>query len=430
MQTRANAAQIINGVVENRQSLTKLLEHIVIEKNDAKNRAFIQELCFGVLRWYNLLEVNLEQLMDKPLKQKDSEVKQLLLVGLYQIIYQQTPNHAAVSECVNACDDLKKTWAKKLVNAVLRRFIREQESLLSTINSYQIFSHPKWIIEELKSDWPNDFKNILEANQLQAPLTLRVNQTKIDRDEYLKKLSSNSVEAVACKYSYFGVQLNKSQDIRTLPGYDNGLFSVQDEAAQFAAILLDLEKSQRVLDACAAPGGKTSHCLELLSGQIELIAIDNNNQRIKRVEENLKRLDLNATTIVGDASKPQEWWDNELFDRILLDVPCTASGIIRRHPDIKFLRQQQDVTNIISEQKTILDKIWPLLKTGGKLLYSTCSIFKVENDDQIQSFLERHQDAQLQNINVNWGNKTPYGIQIFPGQDNMDGFYYSCIVKI
>ncbi len=429
MQTRATAAQIINDVVVNRHSLTKLLERIIAKEIDSRNRAMLQDLCFGVLRWYQLLERYLEQLIEKPIKPKDAELKQLLLIGLYQIIYQQTPNHAAVSECVNACDDLKKTWAKKLVNAVLRRFIREQESIENKLHSQDSFSHPAWLIKQLKSDWPEQFQNILNGNQLQAPLTLRINQTKISRDDYLNTLEHASIEATETKHSLYGIHLNKSIDIKKLPGYEEGLFSVQDEAAQFAAILLDIEKDQRVLDACAAPGGKTTHCLESQVELTELIALDNNPQRIKRVEENLNRLSLEATTIVGDASKPNIWWDNKLFDRILLDVPCTASGIIRRHPDIKFLRQEQDIAKVISEQTTLLENIWPLLKPNGKLLYSTCSVFKAENDQQIQLFLKQHEDAQLKPIDVTWGNKTQCGVQVFPGQDNMDGFYYSCIIK-
>ena len=429
MQTRAAAALMIDRVVNQRQSLTRVFEQHLGHTFSSQDNAFIKELCFGVIRWYFLLEHRLEYFLNKPFKPKDSDIKQLLLIGLYQINFLNTPEHAAVSATVEACTDLKKTWAKKLVNAILRNFIRRKQDLTLTKQDTLQYSHPDWITEEIRKDWPEHWQEIVTENQATAPLTLRINISKTTPDHYIEKLNSAGIDVHTTEFSTQGIIIDQPCDITTLPGFQQGEFSVQDEAAQFAASLLDLKPQLRVLDACAAPGGKTSHCLELQSDLAVLVALDSNSTRLNRLQQNLERLDLQATCICGDASEPETWWDGQLFDRILLDVPCTASGIIRRHPDIKFLRQKEDLITISKTQQTILHQCWRLLDRGGKLLYSTCSVFKAENDHQIHIFLKQHSDAELQLLHTEWGIKTDYGRQILPGRNDMDGFYYSCIIK-
>lgn len=429
MQTRAIAAAIIDDVMQNRTSLSIILEKRLSDINSARDKAFIQDICYGVFRWIYQLEHYLEQLLEKPLKAKDSSIKALLLVGLYQLYYQRTPDHAAVSATVDACRDLKKNWAKQLVNAVLRRFIRDEIANQEISNIEADCAHPKWMIDQLRNDWTDHWQMILEANQQKAPLTLRINRQIISRDDYLNKLNRHAIIATPAVYSKYGITLETATDINILPGYAEGEFSVQDQAAQFAAELLDLKPGHRVLDACAAPGGKTCHCLELQPKLSELLAIDNHPNRLQRLTQNLNRLRLPARTHIADVSVPSTWWDDIPFDRILLDAPCTASGVIRRHPDIKYLRTAEDLHNITQTQASILQNIWPLLQAGGKLVYATCSVFKAENDQQIRKFLQRHDDAQLSAIESQWGIATEYGRQILPGQDDMDGFYYCCIIK-
>lgn len=431
MQTRALAALIINEVIIKQTALSFVLERHLKQITDTKDRAFVQELCYGVLRWQPQLNTCLNIMLNKPMKSKDQDVRALLWLGLYQIRHQRTPEHAAVSATVDACLDLKKPWAKGIINALLRRFIREQEQFDKVIEQDQVgkYSHPDWILEKLKKDWPEDWEDILENNQQRPPLTLRVNKKNTDRSHYSKTLNTVRIEHILSDQCDSALTLTKPCDVIQLPGYEKGDFSVQDQAAQLAAGLLDLQSGQRVLDACAAPGGKTAHILEQNCTLQELIALDNDPLRLDRVHENLKRLGLSAQVCSGDASRCEEWWDGTLFDRILLDVPCTASGIIRRHPDIKLLRQAGDLTALAELQKNILDNIWPLLRPQGKLVYSTCSVFKQENELQIEHFIQRHQDAKLQTINADWGMDRNYGRQILPGQENMDGFFYACLLK-
>ncbi len=429
MQTRAQAALIINQVIQHQLSLSHVLQQKLSNEKNPKDKAFIQDLCFGVFRWQPQLDQYLNEMLKKPFKPKDSDIKALLWVGLYQIIHQRTPEHAAVSATVEACHDLKKSWAKNITNALLRRFLREQKNKSEEKNPAKLYAHPDWILQQVKHDWPDDWQNILSANQSHAPLTLRVNGKKISRPDYAKKLESHNIEYQLTAHTEQGVNLIKPCDVSELPGYNAGEFSVQDQAAQLAAIQLDLKVGQRVLDACAAPGGKASHCLELETELTELVALDNDLARLDRIKQNLQRLELNATILHGDASCPNDWWDDQQFDRILLDVPCAASGVIRRHPDIKYLRQADDLEVIIQLQKKILENIWPLLRPGGKLVYSTCSIFKRENEQQIEAFLAQHIDAHKQTIRADWGIERNVGRQILPGQDDMDGFFYACINK-
>lgn len=406
-----------------------------IEEND---RGLIQAMSYGVIRLYPRLKFIAEQLISKPLKKKDQDIVLLILSGLYQLIEMRIPDHAAVSETVKITKSLKKPWAKNLVNAVLRNYQRQADSINNKIekNSEAKFAHPFWWIKIIKNNWSeSDQKNtddlwqqILLANNQNPPMTLRLNTHHISREDYLDLLNENEIAATVGKHSPDAIYLEKPVQVNQLPLFEEGRVSVQDEAAQLAAILLDSQKGDRILDACAAPGGKTIHILERQT-ELELTALDIEESRLQKVQENLDRTHQSAQLLAANAFEPNSWWDKKPFDRILLDAPCSASGVIRRHPDIKLLRQQEDIPKLIKDQQQILDALWPLLKSGGMLLYATCSVLAEENTLQIQHFLQQHADAELQPINSDWGQQQTAGKQILPGEDGMDGFFYALIQK-
>lgn len=427
MNLRLVAAKIICRVVKDGQSLTFALDKSISKVPASKDRAFIQAICYGTLRYYHYLNFILSQLLHKPLK--DEEVKVLALIGLYQLKFMRVKAHAAVSETVAAAN--KKPWAKGLLNAVLRNYQREQQSLedLADNDKVAICSHPEWMIDLLADDWPQSVDKILEENNQQPPMILRVNQGFCSRETYVRRLHEAGISAANSNVCSSAIILQSPISVEQLPDFMAGSVSVQDTAAQLAASLLDTKPGHRVLDVCAAPGGKTTHILELQPELKKLIAIDVDATRLLRVTENLQRLKLKADCISGDATQPSGWWDGEQFDRILLDAPCSALGVIRRHPDIKVLRREDDTVELLHLQKSILDAIWPLLKPGGMLLYATCSILKQENEHQISAFLSRTSDASESPINSTWGIQQQYGRQILTGENGMDGFYYACLKK-
>ncbi len=431
MQVRIAAAHAICAVLYQGESLSRTLPQWSAKLDRSDEHALLQEMCFGVLRWYPRLSALLAQLIRKPLKGRDQDLECLLLLGIYQLMYMRIQPHAAVKETVDAVLGLNKAWAKGFVNGVLRRFQREQSVLESAVARSQSarYAHPDWWIERLKIAWPEEWQAILEANNARPPMALRVNLARITREEYLAKLNRKGIDAEVSRYVDSGVILKQALNVDALPGFSEGLVSVQDCAAQLAASLLDLSAGQRVLDVCAAPGGKTAHILEHESGLSAVCAVDIDADRLRRVEQNLTRLDLRATAVQGDANTPHAWWDGEQFDRILLDAPCSASGVIRRHPDIKHLRQSNDIEALTQLQARILESVWPLLRSGGMLLYATCSILPQENSDQIDRFLKDHSDAQERVISADWGRAVNHGRQILPGDREMDGFYYACVEK-
>ena len=400
-----------------------------ITEND---RGLIQAISYGVIRLYPRLKFIANQLLSKPLKKKDHDVFLLILSGLYQLIEMRIPDHAAVSETVKITKALKKPWAKNLVNAVLRNYQRQAETLTNQIKNNEVaqFAHPQWWLNIIKKSWPEEkcWQQILQANNLNPPMTLRINTRHIKREAYLKLLEQNEITATTAKHSPDAIYLDKPAAVNSLPLFKEGKVSVQDEAAQLAAILLDPQKGDRILDACAAPGGKTIHLLEK-EKDIDLLALDIKETRLQKIQENLDRCHLKAQLIAANALNPNDWWDKKPFDRILLDAPCSASGVIRRHPDIKLLRQQDDIEKLMQDQAQILHALWPLLKSGGMLLYVTCSVLAEENTLQIQDFLQQHADAELQPINSDWGQELVAGKQILPGEDGMDGFFYALIQK-
>ncbi|WP_069469902.1 16S rRNA (cytosine(967)-C(5))-methyltransferase RsmB [Candidatus Marithrix sp. Canyon 246] len=416
MNARSVATKILTQVIKNKRSLSECLD--LSSLTDSRERALAQELCYGVLRWLPRLQAILKVLVKKKFRNKDIDIEVLLLIGLYQHIYLRIPPHAATSATVEVTKLLKKTWATSLVNAVLRNFQRQQIDI-------DHLAHPEWILEYLKKDWPTQWQDIAKANNTHPPFSLRVNSRVMSRDAYMKYLQ----QAEIITDTEYGITLSKAVDVQSLPGFAQGWVSVQDGAAQFAAELLDVPNGARVLDACAAPGGKSAHLLEKYEIDT-LIALDSQANRVKLLTESLQRLQFNNAQIhCADAAKPESWWDGKAFDRILLDAPCSGSGVIRRHPDIKYLRQKNDIMKLAAQQKRLLEALWPLLKNGGKLLYVTCSIFAEENYLQIQDFLNTHLDAEDSKLAVNWGHEQPIGRQILPGESQLDGFYYACLSK-
>lgn len=426
---RSAAAKVIDQVLSEGRSLAGALPPALASVPPA-DRGLTQELCYGTLRWAPRLEALAGKLLDKPLRARDSDVHALLLVGLYQLLYLSVPPHAAVSLTVEATARLKKDWARGLLNGVLRRLQREQEELLAAVDTSEAaaLAHPAWLLARFEQDWPQQWRDIAGANNERPPMTLRVNRRHGSREQYLERLHQAGIDAVAAPHAPDAITLDGAVGVERLPGFAAGDVSVQDAAAQLAAGLLQLAPGQRVLDACAAPGGKTGHMLETCP-DIELLALDSEAERLQRVAENLTRLQLKAELRAGDAGDPPAWWDGRLFDRILLDAPCSGSGVIRRHPDIKTLRRPEDITALAAQQARLLHALWPLLAPGGILVYATCSILTAENAGQVTAFLRDGAQAAELPITAAWGQATAAGRQILPGENGMDGFYYAALRK-
>jgi 16S rRNA (cytosine967-C5)-methyltransferase len=351
-------------------------------------------------------------------------------MGIYQLRFMRIPDHAAVNESVKLTQKLKKKWAKGFVNGVLRSCSREEQKFDQKIAEREEanYAHPQWLLKKLQEDWPDDWSQIAIQNNQQAPMVLRVNQQKSTVDDYIQRLSERKINALPLDYAENAVLLQQACDVNMLPGFEQGVVSVQDSAAQQAAMLLDLNENCYVLDACAAPGGKTAHILET-KPSVKMLALDLSDKRVELIKDTLARLTLKAEVRSADAQRVEDWWDGRMFDRILLDAPCSATGVIRRNPDIKIHRSAKDIEAVVNAQKTLLDRLWPLLKPGGILLYATCSILKDENENQIQQFLDKYDDATEVKLNVAWGKKCKAGVQVLPGDHQMDGFYYAKIKK-
>ncbi|MFY8300878.1 16S rRNA (cytosine(967)-C(5))-methyltransferase RsmB [Pseudoalteromonas sp. SS15] len=422
---RALAAQTLFQVVDKGQSLNTQLP-LAAKNLSPKDKALLQQICYGVLRYLPSLENYCQQLLEKPLKGKNRVFQFLLYVGIYQLQHMRVPEHAAVAETVNALMQMRAGGLKGLVNAVLRNFQRQQETLeeSSQGNDVLTFNHPGWFIKAVKEAYPEQWQDILEQNQLQAPMWLRVNQHMGSTAEYLEALDEAGIRAEHYPEYQDAIILDKACDVAKLPGFKQGASSVQDAAAQLAARLLEPQDNERILDACAAPGGKTCHILELAKANVD--ALDADSDRLLRVEQNLDRIGLEANCIHADASQPDTWWDGQQYDRILLDVPCSATGVIRRHPDIKWLRRKTDIDDLAEQQGQILKNIWPLLKSGGTLLYATCSVLPKENKQQVAQFLADNSDAIHQPLHESDTPEAP-GLQLLPGLT--DGFYYAKIIK-
>ncbi|TFY91588.1 16S rRNA (cytosine(967)-C(5))-methyltransferase RsmB [Pseudomonas nabeulensis] len=431
MNPRLAAAKALAAVLNGKASLNSSLP-TQLDKVEDRDRGFTQDLAFGTARWQPRLSALAAKLLQKPFKAADADVEALLLVGLYQLLYTRVPAHAAIGETVGCADKLKKPWAKALLNAVLRRAQRESEALLAELEHDPVVrtAHPRWLQKSLKAFWPEQWEAICAANNAHPPMILRVNRRHRSRDAYLQLLTDAGINATPCVYSVDGIVLEAATDVRSLPGFAEGWISVQDEAAQLAADLLDLAPGQRVLDACCAPGGKTCHILEVEKDLAGVVAVDLEAKRLVRVRENLARLGLNADLIAADGRDTATWWDGKPFQRILLDAPCSATGVIRRHPDIKLTRQPDDIAALAVLQGELLDAMWPTLEVGGILLYATCSTLPTENTEVIEAFLSRTSGARELDLATAAGIKQPHGRQLLAQEGGHDGFYYAKLIKI
>jgi 16S rRNA (cytosine967-C5)-methyltransferase len=432
---RATAARVVAQVALEGQSLDKALNSALAAVDRDQERGLLRSLCYDSIRWYLRLDALLRKLLSKPSQRLEPEVHGLAIVGLCQLQYTEIPAHAAVMETVNAAKLLQQGRAAGLINAVLRRGQREGAALLEQIDvdAATKTAHPRWLVEQLKVDWVDRAPAILNANNEHPPFWVRVNTRRISVESYRDALTKSGLIVAEVAPHPEGLRLEHAVDVDELPGFRDGQVSVQDAAAQLAARLVAPAPGDRILDACAAPGGKTGHLLELQSEIAELLAVDISSERLARVEQNLSRLGLDATLRVGDVAEPSQWWDGRCFDRILLDVPCSATGVIRRHPDVKLLRRREDIGEFARRQAQLLQKMWDLLKPQGRLVYASCSALSAENAAVVAEFLRNTSSAQdvtrvVMGVTANELTQET-GYRIAAGTDAMDGFYYACLQK-
>jgi len=439
--TRAAAAMAVNLVLAGGRSLDVALPAVLSDRLPDRDRSLVRALAFGALRWHHRHRLIIGELLDRPLRARDRILEALLSVGLFQLIDTRQPGYASVSATVDATRKLHRPRAARLVNATLRRFQREQDALLAKVLARDEgrYSHPRWLIDRLHADWGERAQQILTFALAQAPMWLRVNVSRTDVSTLAEQLqATHGIESTRLEGFPAALCPARPVPVGDLPGFAAGQVSVQDAAAQLAAELLDATPGMRVLDACAAPGGKTGHILERVDGQIDLVAVDIQAGRNERVAQNLERLGYAAQIRTGDVLVPETWLDQPgsemCFDRILVDAPCSATGVIRRHPDIKFLRRPEDIPAFAARQARILDALWPLLKPGGRLLYATCSVLRAENHEVVTAFLHRHTDAiEMQTTFPGLENRVETaagpGYQLLPGPANTDGFYYALMER-
>ncbi|HIP53584.1 MAG TPA: 16S rRNA (cytosine(967)-C(5))-methyltransferase RsmB [Chromatiales bacterium] len=429
---RAEAARVLVEVLEKRRSLTQALARRFTQGADDEGQALIQELCYGVMRYLPRLEALAEALLKRPLKRKDRDIYALILLGLYQLTEMRTAEHAAVAETVEAARRLRKPWAAGLINGVLRNFQRRREALMARVleTDEGAFACPPWLLDALREAWPDRWRAIAAATLERPPMTVRVNRRRLARHTYLEQLADAGIAARPAPHAPEGVVLERPMTVDALPGFRDGRVSVQDAGAQLAAHLLPLQPDQQVLDACAAPGGKTCHLLEIAPPGVRLTAVDIDADRLRSVQDNLDRLGLEAEVVQGDAARPSGAWAQRRYDHILLDAPCSATGVIRRHPDIKYLRRASDIEELAARQAKMLDAMWSLLAPGGMLLYVTCSLLPQENESQVAGFLRRCPHLHEVPLNDEWGHCRAAGRQTLPGEESMDGFYYALMERM
>lgn len=432
-QIRAQAALLLMQVADEGRSLDALLEN----RSDApQERGLLRSLSYGSVRWYWRLLAVLTKLSSQPPKELQPEVRALALVGLYQLLHTDIAAHAAVAETVEAARSLNLNRATGFLNAILRRCQREAAAITASIDADLAVrtAHPQWLVSQLQHDWPDQIESILQANNEHPPFWLRVNTQRVSRDTYREQLAAQGINAEISEHAPEALLLPQAVEVLSLPGFAEGWVSVQDAAAQLAAHLVAAEPGERVLDACAAPGGKTCHIMERQPHLKEMVAIDISSSRLRRVYGNLKRLGQEATLMTADAGDPDSWWNGRLFDRILLDAPCSATGVIRRHPDIKLLRRDTDIVKLAARQAQLLETMWPLLAPGGRLVYASCSVLAAENSQNVAAFLAEHVEAR--DITTTFARGLGFapadgatGLAIRSGEGGMDGFYYACLHK-
>ncbi len=427
--SRAIVAKILCSLLNDRGSLNTLLGN----HKDHPEFSLIQESSYGCCRWFFALDALLGQLLNKPLKKQDLDIKCLMICALYQLRELEVAEYAVINESVAAALIFKKPWAKGLVNAVLRGYQRRQTELEHTLTANQPgkeLAFPDWLESEIIRQWPEQAPSIFHNSNQRPPMTLRVNTAKISREHYLEKLTLGGLPATPGQLADSALYLHSPCPVIDLPDFLEGHVSVQDEASQLVASLLQLEPGQQVLDACAAPGGKSCHILESERLLTRLTSIDMSQAKLDRIRENLERLGFEANLIAADASEIESWWDGNLFDRVLLDAPCSATGVIRRHPDVKLLRKPEQIEALAEIQLKLLTSLWACLKPGGLLLYTTCSVLRQENEETIKRFLESTVSAKYEAITADWGVECAFGRQLLPGtKSGPDGFFYSLLRK-
>ena len=427
---RAVAAMAVANIVFDHQQLNRTVHHY-LPRLSPPDRPFVASLVHGVVRWYWRLNGHASELLERPLRSRDRDLHCLLLVGMYQLGFMRVPAYASVSESVEAAASLGKPWARSLLNATLRNFSRRLDEVLEAeLPDSLKYSHPPWMIDRLREAWPNEWCDILQANNQEPEMVLRVNSRFQAVEAYLTKLQEQGIEGRRDRAAPWSIRLNKAVPVSKLPGFECGWVSVQDGASQFVAPAINLAADQRVLDACAAPGGKSTHIFDLQPDLKELVAIDVDAERCDVMNREFKRTQITATTLCADSTNPESWWDGRPFDRVIVDAPCSGFGVIRRHPDIKHNRRSDDIAKQVEHQEKLLDALWPLVADEGKLVYTTCSVLPEENEAQIANFVKRTADCRIQRLNFELGRPLKYGYQILPGEGGNDGFYYACMKRV
>ena len=425
------AAAGLLAVRNHGRSLTAVRSQWVAALQNSRDQALAQELLFGSLRWLQRLDGLLQAVMRRPLRVRDADIYAILIIGAYQLLYTAVPAYAAIAIASAIAANSRKPWACGLVNGVLRRISRESQPLLTTVDhrSECRLSHPRWLLRRFRDDWPQDWEQIAIANNTRAPMTLRVHRGHGSTDAYRQRLRASGMIATAPAYAPDALVLSNPVAVSKLPGFDCGQVSVQDAGAQLACDLLAPKPRDRILDACAAPGTKAAHLLEREPEIAELVTVESAADRVVLLQQTLQRLNLTATVVHGDATCPATWWHGKPMQRILIDAPCSATGVIRRWPDIKLHRRPEDLIAMPRFQRRLLEALWPLLSPGGTLLYVTCSILDCENAGLVAAFVHDHSDAIVMPIAVDWGRAMRIGRQIMTGDDGMDGFYYALLQK-
>ncbi len=427
--TRALAAQALADVALRGASLRDAMERYAPRLADPRDRALLMALLSDGSRWWLRFDPALDRLLEKPLRQKEPAIHALLVLGLVQLEILELPDYAAVAATVQAARALQRPRLAGLVNAVLRRWQRERVELLAALDAkpQTRHAHPAWLARTIAQDWPAQADAVMAADNLEPPLMLRVNRRRTDRAALIERLRLDGYAVEPHPWLADGIVLPHSTDVTRMPGFAAGEFAVQDGAAQIAGDLADLGRGQRVLDACAAPGGKACHLLE--REDIALTALEFDARRAQRITQNLERLGLRADLVIGDAGEPSAWWDGQAFDRILIDAPCSATGVLRRRPDVRLHRRDSDIAPLVAQQRRILDSLWPLLAPGGKLLYITCSLLRAENEAVVNGWLEAHPDARAASFTLPAGQPAAVGWQVLPGDGDFDGMYYAVLEK-
>ena len=423
---RATATRIIHQVVYNGQSLGQILPP-ALEGLPPDERGRLQDWCFGSCRWWHRLNAELKQRLHKPLPKRHAQLESLLILGLYQLRHTRIAPHAAIHQSVETARELGAPQLTGLINGILRKSLRDGEP--EPVSEAIRYSHPEWLVAKIGANWPEYWQAMLEANNRRPPMSLRWHPGHHDQASALAALADAGLTAYPGQLAPHALQLTEACPVERIPGFAQGHFSVQDEAAQLCTQLLGLAPGQRVLDACAAPGGKTGAILENEPALAEVVALDSDRDRLGRITENLERIGARARLVAADAGDPDAWWDGTTFDRILLDAPCSGTGVIRRHPDIKLLRRETDIRDLADTQLRLLEACWQTLAIGGRLVYATCSVLQQENARIIQRFINGQMDAQLVPITLDWGIETGYGRQLITGEREQDGFFYACLEK-